>query len=311
MKTLIIGGSGFVGPHLITRVLKDFGGEVVATSKSGKNGYKKLNILDRSRIRDILLTVQPDLIFYLAAQSSVRNSWSDPCYTATVNIEGSMILLEELKAIKRKTRLLMIGSSEEYGYIQPDQEERVKETYVTRPCNFYGVTKVCQNLMANFYSASLSSTILSTRTFNHFGPGQSPDFVISSFCKQIAEIELARKDNVIRVGNLDAVRDFTDVRDVVKAYTKLILFGKKGETYNVGSGVSRKISDILSILISFSQVPIEVEVDPLLFRPIDFKSPTADISKLKLATGWSPGISLEESLLDTLNYWRREIGQQG
>lgn len=205
-----------------------------------------------------------------------------------------------------KPRILMIGSGEEYGYISPETVPIQEET-ILHPGNIYAATKACQNMLSKIYSDAYQMDIIMVRAFNHIGPAQSPIFVVSDFCKQVAEIEKGKREAVIRVGNLSAYRDFTDVRDVVAAYALLIEKGKKGETYNVGSGKAIQIQSILKELLQLSSVEIKIEVDEAKLRPIDVPIIEADIKKLVETTGWKRKYELTDTLKETLNYWRQTV----
>ena len=173
-----------------------------------------------------------------------------------------------------------------------------------RPGNIYAATKACQNMIGSIYSKAYDMDLMMVRAFNHIGPGQAPMFVVSDFCKQVAEIEKGLREPVMKVGNLAAKRDFTDVRDVVKAYVKLIQTGVASETYNVGSGEAKSIQQILDTIVSMSDCEIKVEIDPNKLRPVDVPIIEADITKLRELTGWKPEITLEQTIRETLDYWR-------
>ena len=175
------------------------------------------------------------------------------------------------------------------------------------PGNIYAATKVCQNMIGSIYAKAYDLDLMMVRAFNHIGPGQAPMFVVSDFCKQVAEIEKGLREPVMKVGNLAAQRDFTDVRDVVKAYIKLIEVGVPGETYNVGSGNAKAIQAILDLIISMSSTDIKVQIDPNKLRPVDVPIIEADISKINQLTGWKPEIPLEQTIRETLDYWRQHV----
>jgi GDP-D-mannose dehydratase len=309
MKALIIGGAGFVGNYLIDHLINDCQWSVSVTKlehevieNNNVNQYN-LDILDKTAISDLLNMVKPDYIFHLAAQSSVALSWKNPSLTVDVNIKGSINVLEALRELDYKPRILLIGSGEEYGHILPN-ESPVNEENHTRPGNIYAATKAFQNMIGKIYADAYQTNIILVRAFNHIGPKQAPIFVVSDFCKQVAEIEKGLREPVIRVGNLNVRRDFTDVRDVVRAYSLLMLKGKAGETYNVGSGKAISIDEILQIILSYSHENIKIELDSKRLRPIDVPIIEADIHKLKECSGWETQISLAETILETLNYWR-------
>lgn len=309
MKALIIGGAGFVGNYLIHHLMNDCGWSVAVTKLENevidqpKAEQYNLNILDKNAIAELLREVRPDYIFHLAAQSSVALSWKNPSLTIDVNIKGSVNVLDAVRELDYKPRILIIGSGEEYGHILPD-ETPITEANSTRPGNIYAATKACQNMIGKIYADAYQMDIIMVRAFNHIGPKQSPMFVVSDFCKQVAEIEKGVREPVIKVGNLSAKRDFTDVRDVVRAYSMLIQKGKAGEIYNVGSGKAIAIQEILELILSCSDVKIKVEVDPEKLRPVDVPMIEADITKLQVCTGWACEYSIQNTLLNTLEYWR-------
>jgi GDP-4-dehydro-6-deoxy-D-mannose reductase len=290
MKALIIGAAGFVGHYLINHLVHDCGWSVAVTrleneviEQADVDQYV-LNILDKEAIIQVLKEVHPDCIFHLAAQSSVALSWKNPALTIDINIKGSINVLDAIRELDFSPRILLIGSGEEYGHILPN-ETPINESNHTRPGNVYAATKVCQNMLGKLYADAYQMDIIMVRAFNHVGPKQSPLFVVSDFCKQVAEIEKGLHKPIIKVGNLSAKRDFTDVRDVVRAYSLLIKKGQAGETYNVGSGKAIAIEEILKLILSFATVTISVEVDPTKLRPLDVPIIEADIKKLQECTG--------------------------
>ena len=309
---LIVGAGGFVGGYLAEYLAVSGGCKVYATKLSSENAgiplaeTRDLNILDRAAIAALLEEVRPDYIFHLAAQSSVAVSWKRPDLTVDVNIKGTLNLLEAVRESGLSPRLLLIGSSEEYGYLRPEDIPVGEET-LPRPGNIYAVTKNAQNQLGRLYAQAYGLDVLSTRSFNHIGPNQAPIFVVADFCKQVAEIEAGQREAVLRVGNLSAQRDFTDVRDVVRAYGLLAEKGAPGETYNVGQGRAVSIQEILDRLLELSSSSIEVVTDPAKLRPIDVPIIQADISKLQAVTGWAPKIPLSQTLEDTLAYWRDQV----
>lgn len=317
MKSLIIGGAGFVGAYLIRHLSNDLGQDVVVTKMpheeikvDGVNmddiQIVDLNILDKDAIVETFESVHPDYIFHLAAQSSVAVSWKNPALTIDVNVKGGVNVLEALRELEYKPRVLLIGSGEEYGHILPE-ETPIKEGNVSRPGNIYAATKACQNMLGKIYADAYGLDVMMVRAFNHIGPNQTPIFVVADFCKQVAEIEAGKKEPVMKVGNLSAKRDFTDVRDVVRAYGLLMEKGQAGETYNIGSGHAIAIEDILKMIVANSNADISVEVDPAKLRPVDVPIIEADITKVSQATGWKREIELEQTIRETLDYWRESI----
>lgn len=310
-KGLVIGAAGFVGKYLIKEmVANDI--EAYATKlphevlEEVPAKVYDLDIMDKDAIVALLFEIRPDYIFHLAAQSSVGLAWKKPGLTVDVNIKGSLNVMDAIRELYYKPRILLIGSGEEYGHIQPG-ETPIAETNLLRPGNIYAATKACQNMIGSIYSKAYDMELMMVRAFNHIGPGQAPMFVVSDFCKQVVEIEKGLREPVMKVGNLAAKRDFTDVRDVVKAYIKLIQTGIPGETYNVGSGNAREIRQILNLIISMSDATIQVETDPNKIRPVDVPIIEADISKINALTGWKPEISIEQTIRETLDYWRAHL----
>lgn len=310
-KGLVIGAAGFVGSYLIGE-MHSCGMDCYATKLSHERLQLEhakiydLDILDREAIVTLLLEIRPDYIFHLAAQSSVGLSWKNPGLTVDVNIKGSINVMDAVRELYYKPRVLLIGSGEEYGHIRPG-ETPIREENLLRPGNIYAATKACQNMIGSIYAQAYDLQLMMVRSFNHIGPGQAPMFVVSDFCKQVAEIEKGLREPVMYVGNLAAKRDFTDVRDVVRAYVKLIQQGVPGETYNMGSGHAVEIRRILDMIISMSEKEIRVEIDPNKIRPVDVPIIEADITKLHELTGWKPQIELEQTISDTLNYWRMHV----
>lgn len=310
-KGLVIGAAGFVGHYLLDE-MHAHGMECYATKLPHENlehscaQVYNLDILNKEEIISLLFEVRPDYIFHLAAQSSVGVAWKNPSLTVDVNIKGSINVMDAVRELYYKPRVLLIGSGEEYGHIRPG-ETPITEDNLLRPGNIYAATKACQNMIGSIYSKAYNMELMMVRAFNHVGPAQAPMFVVSDFCKQVAEIEKGLREPMMRVGNLAARRDFTDVRDVVRAYVQLIQCGKPGETYNVGSGHARAIQEILDMIISQAKISIKVEVDPNKLRPVDVPIIEADITKLQQLTGWKPEIPLEQTIQETLDYWRVQV----
>ena len=311
-KVLIIGAAGFVGNYLIDHIQKENIWSIFVTKLPTENITNKnisihdLDLLDKENLKNLLIKLKPDYIFHLAAQSSVSLSWKNPNLTVDININGTINLLESVKELNYSPRLLLIGSGEEYGHVKIEEVPIIEENPL-RPGNIYAATKACQNMLGKIYSNAYDMDIMSVRAFNHIGPKQSPLFVVADFCKQVAEIEKELKEPVIRAGNLKAKRDFTDVRDVVRAYTLLMKKGKKGETYNVGSGKAFEIEEILKVILKLSTVEINVEIDKDRLRPDDIPIIEADINKIQKGVGWKKEIDLEVTLKETLEFWRKEV----
>ena len=311
-KALIIGAGGFVGNYLIDYILRNCIWSISATKLAHEAivndsvDLYNLNLLNENEIKELLDKVRPDYVFHLAAQSSVALSWENPNLTVDVNIKGTLNILEGIRKLNSRSRVMLIGSGEEYGYIKPE-EVPINEDNRLRPGNIYAATKACQNMLGKIYSNAYDLDIISVRAFNHIGPNQASTFVVSDFCKQVAEIEVGIKEPVIKVGNLKAKRDFTDVRDVVGAYVMIMEHGEKGETYNIGSGQAVEIEKILNMIVKLSEKTIKIEVDKNKLRPMDVPIIEADIEKLVKTTGWKKKIDLEQTLKETLEYWREKI----
>lgn len=311
-KALIIGAAGFVGQYLAENLQIEYGFEVAVTKLPHEKLEIKdaevfnLDILNRDEIVTLLFKVRPDYIFHLAAQSSVGTSWKHPDLTIDINIKGSVYVMDAIRELYYKPKVLLIGSGEEYGHIK-EGETPITEDNMIRPGNIYAATKVCQNMIGSIYAKAYDMDLMMVRAFNHIGPTQAPMFVVADFCKQVAEIEKGLRPPIMYVGNLSAQRDFTDVRDVVRAYALLIQKGTPGETYNVGSGHAISIQQILDMIISLSDKEIKVEVDPNKLRPIDVAIIEADTTKLEAATGWKQTIPLKQTIKETLNYWRERV----
>ncbi len=311
-KALIIGAAGFVGGYLASYLREKLGMEVHVTKlpaeKFGGNSDRvyDLNILNKEEIVSLLFEARPDYIFHLAAQSSVGMAWKNPLLTIDINIKGSVNVMDAVRELYYKPRVLLIGSGEEYGHIK-EGEIPIREENRIRPGNIYAATKACQNMIGNIYAQAYDMEVMMVRAFNHIGPSQASIFVVSDFCRQVAEIEKGIREPVMYVGNLNARRDFTDVRDVVEAYGLLAEHGKAGETYNVGRGEAVSIKEILEMIIALSGHDIKIEIDKNKLRPVDVPIIEADISKISSLTGWEPKIPLKQTIEETLNYWRQTI----
>lgn len=310
MKALIIGGAGFVGGYLI-RELKGSGWEVHATRLPDENLSEDccshfLNILEKENIKPLLDEIMPDVVYHLAAQSSVSVSWKKPQLTAEINIIGTINILEAMREAKKQDiRLILIGSGEEYGFIRSEACP-ISENEPLDPGNIYAATKACQGMLGKIYARAYKKDIINVRAFNHSGPNQLPIFVISDFCRQIAEIEKGERPPEISVGNLSAQRDFTDVRDIVRAYRLLAEKGVSGKTYNIGRGKAVSIQYILDTALSLAKVPIKIKQDPARMRASDIPIIEPDVSRIFADTGWKAEISIERTVEDTLDFWRNK-----
>ncbi len=312
MKALIIGGAGFVGGYLI-RELAGSGYEVHATClpsekiDSNECITHTLDILEADSVTALFDEIKPDMVFHLAAQSSVAVSWKRPQLTADINVKGTINVLEAMRAAeKQDMKMLLIGSGEEYGFIR-EGACPLSENEPLRPGNIYAATKACQGMIGEIYSRAYKLDIIMVRAFNHSGPGQLPMFVISDFCRQIAEIEKGIRPAEMAVGNLSAMRDFTDVRDVVRAYRLLSEKGVSGRTYNIGRGKAVSVQYILETALSMAECEIAVKQDPARMRAADIPLIEPDVTLVNGDTGWSAEISMEQTIRDTLDYWRNNV----
>lgn len=311
-KALIVGGSGFVGKHLTDRLLRQYAQvhitklaqEEVHAPQAAK--VHELDIQEQQQIESLLTELQPDVIFHLAAVSSVALSWKKPELTINVNVLGTLHLLEAARAVCPQTRVLLIGSGEEYGAIAPS-DVPVKETFRLAPQNIYALSKVTQDYLGEIYARAYGMNVIRVRAFNHIGVGQLTGFIIPDFCSQIAMIEAGQRPAVIYVGNLLARRDYLDVRDVVEAYALLAQKGVAGKVYNIGSGRAIGADELLTQLLALAELPIAVESDPGKIRPVDVPVVFADISILQQDTGWSPTHHLDETLKEILDDWRIKV----
>ncbi len=315
MRVLITGITGFAGSHLADHCLELGGVDVYGIIRwrsrteniehlEGKIKLLECDLRDATSTRDVIEEIHPDRIFHLAAQSFVPTSWRAPTESLVTNVIGQLNIFEAMRKIDLKARIQIACSSEEYGMVY-DNELPVTEDQPLRPLSPYGVSKVGQDLLGYQYFMSYQMDIVRTRGFNHTGPRRAPVFVVSDFAKQIADIEKGKKEPVLRVGNLDAERDFTDVRDIVRAYYLSLEKGKSGEVYNLCSEKSWKIRDMLDRLLSLTKAKIEVRRDSSRLRPSDVPRLRGDCSKFRRDTGWVPRIPFEQTLEDMLDYWRK------
>jgi GDP-4-dehydro-6-deoxy-D-mannose reductase len=314
VRALITGVSGFAGSHLADFLLQQ-GLEVwgvantglgAASHLEGQVSYRSLDLRDPAAVYPFLKACQPARIYHLAAQAFVPASWKDPWPTLETNIRSELNLLQGIVDLKLDARILCVSSGEIYGKISSEMLPVDEQTPLS-PDSPYGVSKVAQDLLAAQYYLSNEVYAVRARPFNHIGPRQNERFVAPEFARQIAEIEAGRSDPVMLVGNLEAQRDFSDVRDMVRAYYLLLEQGAPGEAYNIGRGEPHSVRELLEGLLSFSTLEIDVQTDPARFRPSDVPVSYADISKIRTATGWEPRISFRESLGDVLGDWRERV----
>jgi len=318
-RVLITGADGFVASHLIAELCGAGCSEVHGIGLKEKPLaeadprfiYRVADLNDIDLLRSVLDSAKPDAVFHLAAQPSVAHSWKDPWTTYRVNILCQLNLMEAARQAGIEASFHIACSSEEYGKVAPD-EVPIRADSRLKPCSHYAVSKVSQEMLGLMYFEAYGWRVFATRGFNQAGPGQSPDFAIPSFARQIALIESGALEPVLKVGNLEAQRDFTDVRDTVRAYRLLMERGSAGVSYNVCTGVARKMSDVLDELLALSRENIRVEIDPERQRPSDVPIVTGDSSRLEEETGWRPEIPFSKTLADTLDYFRSSVaGETG
>jgi len=314
LRVLITGASGFVGKHLASYLhttqpdVTLFGTTLDSEQPSNHDivTYHQLDLRDETAVQTLLKTCQPDHIYHLAAQAFVPRSFEYPWETLDNNIRSQLNIIQSCLALGIKPRMLIISSAEIYGAVKSD-EMPMDENTLLRPTNPYSVSKVTQDLLGLQYYLSHQLPIMRARAFNHFGPGQNPRFVAPAFATQIAKIEASDEEPFIYVGNLEAKRDFTDVRDIIRAYHLIVEQGTPGQAYNVASGKAYSIQYLLDTLLSYTDMEIEVRVDPKRLRPVDVPEIRGDSTKLSSDTGWKPTITFEETLKDVLEDCRQRI----
>jgi GDP-4-dehydro-6-deoxy-D-mannose reductase len=296
MKLLLTGSEGFVGSFLKRHQpcvpLVDDGGNV--------------DLRDADRLRRTVASIAPDAVIHLAAQSFVPESFAHPRETYDINFFGTLNLLDALKAAGFTGRLLFVGSGDSYGFVAPD-ELPIDEAQPLRPRSPYAVSKAAAEALCYQWSQSEPFPIVMTRSFNHVGPGQSERFVVSDFARQVVEIRKGLRSPLIRTGDIDVTRDFTDVRDVVQAYLLLLERGKRGEVYNVCSGSEQPIRGLLMRLLQLAGVEAAVEQDPLRLRRAEQRRICGSPRKVERDTGWIRQHSLDTSLADILNDWEAKL----
>ena len=319
-SVLITGANGFVGCHL-ARLLRSKKAAVHGTVFGDENKETigallppecchPVDLRVKKHVRDLVGAVKPDIVFHLAAQSHVPTSWSNPRLTLEVNVLATLTLLESLADLAPHAAIVLIASGDIYEVLPG----LTPETTPYRPRNPYALSKLAADLLGEFMCLGQGVKAVRLRPFNHTGPGQDPQFVLPAFARQVALIEAGLQEPVIRVGNLEVERDFTDVRDMVRAYWLAARKCVPGECYNVASERTHSIRALLEMLLRLSRMRpgrarggITVEVDPALYRPSENVRQCGDSSKFHAATGWTPRIPIERTLRDILEYWRREV----
>jgi GDP-4-dehydro-6-deoxy-D-mannose reductase len=319
MRVLITGINGFVGGHLAEYLLSESTYDVWGLSRSstidlptlaGEVRLLKADLQSREEIHTALAEAAPEIIFHLAGQPFVPESFRDPAGTLQTNILGALHLFQGVIEHELQSRIVLIGTVEEYGLIRPE-DLPVDEATPLRPTSPYGVSKVAQGLLGLQYHRSHKLDVVCLRPFTHIGPRQNERFVTAAFARQIACIERGLQPAVVKVGNLSACRDFTDVRDMVRAYALAAQYGAAGEIYNIGSGRSTEIRAVLDMLIAASSTTVEVIRDEALMRPVDIPQMICDPTHFHSCTGWEPRIPLSQTLGDILDYWRAVVTSGG
>jgi GDP-4-dehydro-6-deoxy-D-mannose reductase len=320
-RALITGITGFAGSHLAEYLLAEqpdvevFGiyrwrsrMDNLEREVRQKVTLVECDLRDYTSVHAALSQSRPDYVFHLAAQSFVPSSWKAPNETMVTNVIGQTNLFEGIRALGLDPAVQIACSSEEYGLVHPD-EVPIREDNPLRPLSPYAVSKVAQDMMGYQYFESYGLKVIRTRGFNHTGPRRGDVFVTSNFAKQLATIEAGLAEPVIRVGNLEAVRDFTDVRDMVRAYWLAVTKARPGEVYNVATGSGITIQAMLDKLLAMSKVEVRVEPDPERMRPSDVVRLIGDATKFKADTGWEPRIPFDKTLADLLDYWRQRVSR--
>lgn len=315
MRALITGVAGFAGSHLASYLLAHSGCDVHGIVH--RHDWRILHLRDQLTlwrgdlrnpvwVSELIERIRPDYLLHLAAWSDVGGSWEHPWVTFELNVQTQLSLLEAVRRHAPACRMLVVGSNEMYGLIQPTDLPIDEDTPLC-PHSPYGVSKATQDLTAQQYFFSYKLDIVRVRPFNQVGPGQSDDFAAPAFARQIAEIEAGQHAPVVRVGNLSSQRDFTDVRDMVRAYWLATQYGVSGAAYNIGSGQPRTIQSILDVLLAASACPIQIEVDRERLRPSDVPVSYCDTRRFHAVTDWQPQIPFADSLRDVLNDWRERV----
>jgi GDP-4-dehydro-6-deoxy-D-mannose reductase len=294
---LITGASGFAGRHLVS-LLRERGQDPVAPDRS------ELDLRDAAAVRAAIADLRPGTVFHLAALASVARSWNDPLETLTANVEMTVNLLEGVRAAAPGATVLVASSGEVYG---PPEALPVDESAALRPQNPYAVSKAACDLLAGQYADAGLAACVRTRAFNHAGPGQSEEYVVGTLTRQVAEAEAAgREEAMIRTGDVDSARDFTDVRDVVRAYAAAAEL--EGGVYNVCAGRAVRIRDVIELVRGAARVEVRHEVEPDRLRANDVPEVRGSFECLRAATGWEPEIPLERTVADALDAWRQRLG---
>jgi GDP-4-dehydro-6-deoxy-D-mannose reductase len=319
LQVLVTGAGGFVGGHLLTYLknLPDMFLHGTILNESEKRAVLVamcerlwiLDLRDLAAVKAILQAIQPDYIFHLAGQAFVPRSFEDPWETLETNIQSTLNILQVVSELSIPARVLVVGSADVYGTVKPDQLPLTEDTPFS-PTSPYSVSKIAQDMLALQYTLSHRLFTVRMRPFNHIGPGQNIRFAVPNWASQIAEAEAGRRPPFVHVGHLGAARDFTDVRDIVRAYVLAISEGLPGSVYNVCSGEAHTMQTILEKLIGMSKIPIEIRIDTERLRVSDIPVLVGDSQRLREQTGWQPEITLDQTLHDVLTEWRQRVGTQ-
>jgi GDP-4-dehydro-6-deoxy-D-mannose reductase len=301
---LVTGAGGFAGSHLVEHLL-------ASAKPEGEDGSHRIvawtrqtvDLLDRDRVRSAINDLRPAQIYHCAGMTHVAESWKDTAQPLAGNVLATQHLLDAVRRARIRCRILVPGS----GTVYAASDQPLSETDPVAPTSPYAISKLAQELLALRAVVEDGLEVVVARAFNHTGPGQTPAFAAASMARQIALIERGTLEPVIKVGNLEARRDLTDVRDVVRAYVALMASGNSGTIYNVASGVGRSIRSVLESLVSRSHVPVRIEIDSGRMRPNDVASIVGDCTRLRRATGWAPEVSFDHMLDDLLGYWRSHV----
>ncbi|MFH0714652.1 MAG: GDP-mannose 4,6-dehydratase [Candidatus Diapherotrites archaeon] len=317
-RVLITGVTGFAGSHLAEFVLENGFGEVFGTVRGKTADLSNLSkVMDKVKlfecdladpyaVQSIVSEIEPDRIFHIAGQAFVPSSWRSPYETYHTNLFGSMNVFEAARKCKTNPVIQIAGSSEQYGMVYPE-ETPISEDNPFRPLSPYAVSKCAMDLMGYQYFKTYGLKVIRTRAFNHEGPRRGEVYVTSNWCKQMALIEKGKQSPEVKVGNLESFRDFTDVRDMVRAYWLATEKGKPGEAYVIASGKKMQMKELLNLILSKSKVKAKVVQDPSRMRPSDVPLLVGDSTKFRSQTGWKPEIPFDQTMQDLLDFWRERV----
>jgi GDP-4-dehydro-6-deoxy-D-mannose reductase len=310
-RALVTGCNGFVGRLLMARLrVGGFGvrgaDRAETCEELAAGAYHAGDLRDASFVARVIESGPVDCIVHLAAQSSVRRSFDEPAATLSDGTLPALNILNHLRVTKGRARVLLVGSADEYGVVAADHMP-IAETAPANPASPYALAKSIQNQFGVMFRALYGVDTVMTRSFNHTGPGQRPDFVLADFARQVAEIRRGRREPVIDVGDLEVRRDFLDVRDVCDAYVVLLKKGRSGETYNVCSGKSYRIRELLDRMCALAGVKVKIHVDESRLRPVDMPELRGDATKIRDHTGWSAKLDIDETLRAMLEDWDRKL----